>query len=38
MAAAPAHRDDTLVKVMSAWEATFPGRRDPEEFLKHAQV
>ncbi|KAL8808982.1 MAG: hypothetical protein Q9200_003825, partial [Gallowayella weberi] len=32
---APRHREDLLIKVMSAWEATFPPRKDPTEFLKH---
>ena len=38
MLLAPAHKEATLIKVMSAWEATFSGRRNPEEFLKHAHV
>jgi amidase len=28
--AAPAGKEDLLVKVMSAWEATFPERKPPQ--------
>jgi amidase len=28
--AARAHREDLLVRAMSAWESTFPGRRPPD--------
>ena len=32
--AAPAHKEATLIKVMSAWEATFPPRKVPVAFLE----
>lgn len=35
---APRHKDSTLVKVMSAWEATFDPRKEPTEFLKHTRA
>ncbi|KAL8746982.1 MAG: hypothetical protein Q9190_001061 [Brigantiaea leucoxantha] len=38
LVAAPRHKEWLLIKVMSAWEATFPGRKEPEEFLKHIRV
>ena len=38
MIAAPHHKESTLIKVMSAWEATFPARQEPREFLKHSSV
>ena len=38
LVAAPRHKESVLIKAMSAWEATFPGRKEPEEFLKHAAV
>ena len=36
--AAQRHKDSTVVKVMSAWEATFNPRKSPAEFLKHTAV
>ena len=35
LVAAPRGRESTLIKVMSAWEATFPPRKEPTEFMKH---
>ncbi|KAL8848648.1 MAG: hypothetical protein Q9221_006322 [Calogaya cf. arnoldii] len=32
---APSHKEPVLIKVMSAWQAIHPPRKDPEEFLKH---
>ncbi|KUJ17163.1 amidase signature enzyme [Mollisia scopiformis] len=32
-AAARAHHEGVLIKVMSAWESTFPARKTPEAFL-----
>jgi amidase len=29
LAVAKAHQEATLIKVMSAWEATFPARKPP---------
>lgn len=38
LVAAQRHKDSTLIKVMSAWEATFNPRKEPTEFLKHTTV
>ena len=38
LVAAQRHQDSNLIKVMSAWEATFDPRQPPEEFLKHTTV
>ena len=38
LVAAPRHKESVLIKVMSAWEATFPPRQEPSEFLKHPTV
>ncbi|KAL8902973.1 MAG: hypothetical protein Q9207_004246 [Kuettlingeria erythrocarpa] len=35
---APRHKESVLIKVMSAWEATFSSRKEPTEFLKHPAV
>jgi len=32
---APRFREDLLIEVMSAWEASWKPRKTPEEFLKH---
>ncbi|MCJ1349375.1 hypothetical protein MMC31_007615 [Peltigera leucophlebia] len=38
LVAAPRHKESVLIKVMSAWEATFSPRKEPSEFLKHPTV
>jgi amidase len=32
MAAAPDHREDTLIKLMSAFESSFPARKPPTAY------
>ena len=36
--AAPRNKETIFIKVMSAWEATFPARQEPSESLKHSSV